>query len=402
MTRLALVWIAAVATLLAASRPAHGEVFVLANGGRVEGELLNPDEKPRKAYIVQVADGGRITLEAAQVEKVEGVKPDVREYEKIRHSYPDTVAGQWALAQWCLEQKLLSQRDVHLERVIELDPNHAEARRALGYSQVGGQWTKRDDLMRKRGMVPYKGRLRTPQEVELLENKRKQELGEKEWFQKIDRWRSWLGTEKREVAQRNILGIEDPSAVRALCAALKKERVLSVRTMYIETLAKIGTPEAVKSLAATALEDPMEEVRQSCLDYLEKKPNPEAVAYFVGMLKSKDNRIVNRAAQALGRMRDPSAIGPLIDALITTHKFKVQGDPNRHSYSFGGAPSSGPPGFSFGGNGPKIYTQHIPNEAVREALQKLTGKDFNFDKQAWKYWFAAQKRPEAGFDGRRG
>jgi len=190
--------------------------------------------------------------------------------------------------------------------------------------------------------------------------------------------------------------------VRALCAALKKERVLSVRTMYIETLAKIGTPEAVKSLAATALEDPMEEVRQSCLDYLEKKPNPEAVAYFVGMLKSKDNRIVNRAAQALGRMRDPSAIGPLIDALITTHKFKVQGDPNRHSYSFGGAPSSGPPGFSFGGNGPKIYTQHIPNEAVREALQKLTGKDFNFDKQAWKYWFAAQKRPEAGFDGRRG
>jgi hypothetical protein len=142
---------------------AQGDIFMLANGGRIEGSLANADEKPRKSYIIQMADGGRVTFDASQVEKVVPVRGEEREYEKVRHQYPDTVEGQWALAQWCLQRRLSTERETHLERVIELEPNHAEARRALGYSQVEGKWIRRDEAMISQGFKLFKGRWRTQQ-----------------------------------------------------------------------------------------------------------------------------------------------------------------------------------------------------------------------------------------------
>ena len=48
----------------------QADVFVLANGGRIEGELLNPEQSPRRDYQVKTASGGLITLAESQVERV--------------------------------------------------------------------------------------------------------------------------------------------------------------------------------------------------------------------------------------------------------------------------------------------------------------------------------------------
>ena len=56
--------------MLAMLRTAAGEVFVLSNGGRVEGELLNADEKPRTSYKIKLASGGQLSFEASQVKQV--------------------------------------------------------------------------------------------------------------------------------------------------------------------------------------------------------------------------------------------------------------------------------------------------------------------------------------------
>ena len=93
--------------------------------------------------------------------------------------------------------------------------------------------------------------------------------------------------------------------------------------LYVEALAKIETPTAHRGAGRGVVEDPVEEVRLTCLDHLEKTKSPEVVGYFVGKLKDKDNHLVNRAGVALARMKDPTATGPLIDALVTTHKFKL-------------------------------------------------------------------------------
>jgi hypothetical protein len=388
------------ALLLACTVPVWGDTFVLHNSGRVEGELLNPDEKPRKNYVVQTDDGAKITLDAEQVAKVVQFSVAQREYEKMRPTYADTVEGQLELAEWCRKQKLVQERLAHLERVIVIDPDHADARRALGYYQMNGQWSKREDLMKDRGLVKGpNGRYITRQELELLEKQRELELQEKAWFQKIDRWRDSIRNNRRDRDQAvaNLQTIKDPTAVKALAAVLKRESSLDVRKEFIQTLAALDSAEAVRVLTALAVEDANDEIRLTCLEYLEKKPNPESVAYFVKTLRSKDNTFVNRAAMGLQRMKDQSAIGPLIDALVTTHKIKVAGNPGNISTTFG---SGGGGGLSAGGGGPKIYTVHTSNQAVLEALIALSGTNFNFDKQAWKYWFATQKRPD-GVQGRR-
>jgi hypothetical protein len=148
----------------------------------------------------------------------------------------------------------------------------------------------------------------------------------------------------------------------------------------------------------------VEEVRLTCLDRLQTKKRPEVIAYYVGKLRDKDNRIVNLAAIGLRRMRDPSAIGPLIDAVVTVHKFKIvkPGGEGATSASFGSGPGGKPGGTGLSaGGGPTIINQPIPNQAVLDALVALTGQNFNFDAQAWKYWYAAQKKPPEPLDARR-
>ena len=94
--------------------------------------------------------------------------------------------------------------------------------------------------------------------------------------------------------------------------------------MDLEALSKIESPTAARALAVDAIEDQLEEVRLTALEHLQKKKqNPEIVSYFISRLRDKDNRKVNRAGVALGYMKDQSAIRPLIDALVTTHEFKV-------------------------------------------------------------------------------
>ena len=97
-------------------------------------------------------------------------------------------------------------------------------------------------------------------------------------------------------------------AVKVLAAGLKTDSAHDMRAIYIEALGRIGNGEAAKRLAECAIDDPVQETRLSCLDELQKKKNPEVVTYFMNCLRDRDNAIINRAAVALSRMKDPAAI----------------------------------------------------------------------------------------------
>jgi len=375
------------------------DVFILESGGRVTGELLNPDETPREKYVIKTSARSQITLQRSQVKQVLTVRPAEAEYQKLRPAYPDTVEGQWALAQWCFEQRLLAQREVHLRRLIELDRDHAEARHALGYAKYDGKWMTRDERMEAMGYRRYKGEWKLPQEIELMESRRTADIAEKEWFQKINRWRGWLGTEKGEQARQGLQAIDDPRAVKALASMLDDDRRPAVRVLAIEILGKLGTSDAIKFLAARSVEDPVEEIRLSCLDQLKGKKNPDLVAFYVGKLRSKDNACVNRAALALSQLSDRSAIGPLIDALVTTHKYKIttgSGNPGSISTTFGtggaGAPGGG--GLAVGSSTTTRSVQ-LANQPVLDALVALTGMNYNFNKQQWRSWYTSQKKQDS-------
>ena len=402
-------WAGALVTLaamLGAGWPGDAQadryVFVLRHGGRLVGELLNPEERPRKTYRVKTDGGVEITLDASQVETRRYLRPEKIEYERIRPRYPDTVAGQWELAEWCRQHHLAAERERHLERIVQLDPDHAPARRALGYGWIDGQWKTQEQFMKEQGYVWYESSWRTPQEVKLKEAEKKRKEAEGQWTRRLALWRRWLNGPRAGMAVENIRTIRDPNAVTALTEALRAESANDQRRMlFIEALAHIGTPAAMRVLAAWALTEPVEEVALTCLDHLKAAENHEAVQFFILQLRSKDNTRINRAARALRHLGNAEAIPTLIDVLITTHKQKVTlGRRGGIGASFGTGGAS--PGGLTMGSKTVVLTHHVQNRAVLEALIELSGgKNFGFDVAKWKSWYAAQQR-SFQLDARRG
>jgi hypothetical protein len=383
-------------------RRASGELFILQSGGKVTGEIVPQDPPDKDNLTIKTDSGATITLARSQIKQTLHQRPEEVEYEKLRVRAADTVQGQWKLAEWCRENRLIAQREKHLKRIIELDPDHQQARLALGYERHGDTWTTQEELMTKQGYRRYKGRWRLPQEIEIMEKERQKELAEKEWMQKIGAWRNWLGTGRDQQARDNFMAIKDDAAIKGLAEALKNDSRDEGRRVFIDALAHIGTTPALMALTAWTMQEHVQDLCLSCLEHLRKAKSHDAVVYFVGRLRSKDNTLVNRAGLALGAMGDPTAIGPLIDNLITTHKFKiVTGNPGQMSTTFGSGPGNSSPGGLSVGGGPKIVSRQLSNESVHDALVLLTGVDYGFDVAQWKAWYATQhQRPT--ISGRRG
>jgi len=350
------------------------ETFLLKTGGRIEGEWLNRRENPRETFIIRTNTGGVLSFDRHLVERVLEQSPDEMLYEQIRHTYPDTVAGHEALAKWCLEKELHPQRRVHLERIIELDRNHQEARAALGYTKEAGEWLTRDELMASRGMIMYRGRYRTRQEIEIWERERKAELAEKEWYRRLKMWRDWLDS-----ADKFAAGVEN---------------IKQVKLLLIDVLAQIPALAADRLLVERSLKDQDQEVRLSCLDQVVEKKTPAILQMYISALKSKDNIEVNRAALALREVGDKDAIPALLDALVTEHKYVINtGNPGQMTSTFNPRGGGGGGGLTFGGGGPKIIKRDLQNKAVRDALIVLTeGQNFGYEVEDWKRWYASSQR----------
>ena len=70
----------------------------------------------------------------------------ISEYRRVRERYPLTAAGQLTLANWCEDHGLRDRERAHLAKVVELEPDHAEARRRLGFRRVGLDWISEDEF----------------------------------------------------------------------------------------------------------------------------------------------------------------------------------------------------------------------------------------------------------------
>ncbi len=390
---------------IAWSLPVRADVFVLSTQGEVRGQLVNRDESPRKRYIINTTSGGQLVLNADQVVQVRPQSVAEMKYDRYRVDCPDTPEGHWIMSEWCRNNKLYQERKEHLRRVIELDPNHAEARRGLGYSQIDGRWVTQEQVMLENGYVRSKqapGKWVLPQEEELLERREKVTRAQLEWHAKIKRWSTWLGTDKGAEAVAGIKAIDDPFAVNALAKHMETESRQDVRMLYLHALGHINVPAALNILVGVSLYDRDDEIRAAARDEVLAREYQPAVATYVQALKNKDNAVVNRAAAALGLLKDPMAISPLIDALVTTHTFVIQkGQPGQMSSTFSSGQGGGGGGFTFGGSSTQTVKRTFENRDVLQSLVELTGgTSFNFDVKAWKYWYVSQRKPKT-LDARR-
>ena len=399
---------AAGVALLATS--AWGDVFELKSGGQIEGRWLNRGDSLSAPYQVETSAGLQLELARADVRHVQTQRDDELEYQRLSPQVADTVEQQWKLAEWCRERHLIRQRNIHLLRILELDPDHLPTRRALGYSQVSGEWLTQEQWRKKKGFDYYDGRWRLPQEIELREKLQAKKTAEKRWETRLLDLREMLLTEDGAQARDAILAIDDPHAVKALGQMLHSDPLRPTKMIYIAALTKIGNNPATQALVVSSLADPDEEIRVACLDAIEDLNPPGVDGFYIKALGSQNNYHVNRAACALRRFGDQSAIGPLINALVTTHTYTYSPRPNASpdtiTTSFmndnRAKASNAPPllpqtGTNFStGDGKKTITQRATNADVLTTLVRLSGgPNYGYNQQAWRTWQESQLQAEA-------
>lgn len=382
-----------------ASDLARGDVLELTNGGRIKGRIVNDPKADKSVYVIESA-GGRLTIARAHVKRADLSSDQESEYQKLASTSPDTVEAHWKLSEWCRERKLRDLSEQHLARILELDPEHAEARNLLGFRKKDGQWMTQDGVMATRGLVMYEGKYVTTQHIELMQRKKEVEVVQADWNKELDRMRRWLTgrrQDRAEQARTEILAIRDPAAAPTIVNLLRKEADPQLKRLWMEVGSQLQSQAVIDTLVQMSITDPNDEIRHQCLDYLIKSGRPGLSTPYIRALKNRDNVIINRAALALGVIGDLSARGPLIDALITKHKVQVGGgSPGQQGYAFspdGSAGGGGAGSFSFGGGGPKIEVQSVRNADVLNALVSISGgTSFDYDQDQWRSWLAAQAK----------
>jgi len=380
---------------------ASADRFELRTGGVLEGKIVaeEPDGNDRMLTI-ELENGGTIRLKRTQIQRIVEPTPAELEYRERVVGIEETVEAHWNMALWCEENGLRSQQDHHLMKVIDLDPEHAEARRKLKYFKQGGDWLTREQLMRRRGVRPD-GML-----VEEYEFKRVRDEFDRrttEFKRELPRWRNQIGKARHAESIAAIEGIRDPAAVGPVVDMLKREETRDGKLLWINVLARIEGEAPIRPLVDVALSEEDEYLREIALKSLRDRNDPNIQRLFMGQLDPSRNPpvIINRAGAALGFLKSSEAIRSMIEALVTKHKVAnpAAGQNGRTGAGFDNAG-----GFSgnFGsGNQPAMIEMPSQNGGVLTGLRDITGVDWGYDKDRWLQWFASQRTPAGYFDLRR-
>jgi hypothetical protein len=400
------------------------DLIKLKSGGEVRGKIATIAATPATDTVtIETPTGATVTLPAADVQFITRRPPAVEEYEvRARHA-ADTVDAQWDLAQWCRERRLLTERTEHLQRVIDLDPDHEPARQALGHVWKDGAWVDLDVYMAARGFVKHKGRYITQQELDLLQKTAEELRREQEWNPKIRLWSVWLTgnrADRRQEALAALQGVEDPDAAPSVIRFLAGHAVRDVRLLGVAILSRSGGEKSANGLVRITLRDDDADVRAAALTGIPAAQYTTVRPLFIKELKNDANTIVCRAAAALQQVGNEDAISPLIDALITAHAFEVRVPAlpgQTYSFSTDGSFGQGmalPPDIELAlrtGQMPQgvmilptpmeqvarqigktvVVRREFQNAEALAALQALTGEDYGYDERSWRLWWAAKK-----------
>src|SRR5262245_7375366 len=174
MTRLQIRLVAVIGLSLAAVagslRVAAADVVTTKDGLVLEGGVT----KAADGSVTVATDAGEVRLAAGAVASIEaGEGPRAAARRASAALGRTDVDGRFRLALALEAKGLVDLAKDEYRAVIAVDPEHAAARRALGYEKVGGEWLTTDDARRRRGLVYYGGRWMLPQEVDIAAKPRR-------------------------------------------------------------------------------------------------------------------------------------------------------------------------------------------------------------------------------------
>lgn len=176
-----------------------------------------------------------------------------------RDKAEDTVEGHLRLASYCRSKGLAEQERAHLSRVTDLSPDHAEARRKLGFRKIGSRWVSSEEWDREQAHAAAIA------------------AGLEKWQPTVDLIvKGWANDSllKQKAARAKLAEINDPAAIPALENSLS---ILSegAALMVVEKLEGWPDGEATLSLARHAVLSPWDTVRRAATKALGQRPLEE-------------------------------------------------------------------------------------------------------------------------------
>lgn len=137
---------------LALASAALADEVVLKNGSAFSGIVREEGDR-----VVVEMDYGTMTFKKIDVRSIHRGEDVLTQFQEKSRKATD-AKGMMELAAWARDRGLAGRATELYRKVLVLDPDQAEARKALGYEKFNGLWLTGDELMTARGFVKVGGR----------------------------------------------------------------------------------------------------------------------------------------------------------------------------------------------------------------------------------------------------
>ena len=349
---------------------------------------------------------GSVTYPKFMVRRIEYRKTPGETYREKRDALEkDDLEGRLALARWCISNKLVEEALAEYRNVLEREPDHEEARAALGFQRHLGKWKTEEEINRARGWVRHGGTWMTPEERDLevaLENQKDLDRRLSIEVRKLMTATHSKNPAEREEARRRLSSMERRFTERSYMRALKS-KYPETRRFSMEELGRFGVRDAARLLARMAIWEPRTELRPVALRALVAIDHPDTVTFLVPFLRERSGRARIRAAGALSRFKDLRGATPMVNQLKgvmetirTARQYSRQATAivNRVMILRDGTRILLPKRVQIETQSfDKAQMDRLVDEkhTLISALRSVTGQDFGDSTSAWHTWLRKQK-----------
>ncbi|MHC5031972.1 MAG: tetratricopeptide repeat protein, partial [Planctomycetota bacterium] len=147
--------------LLLFAASAVADDVILKDGRVLSGKVVDEG----KRYTVVDRDR-KFAVRKLEVARVFSKPSFMDDYEARLEKLPfDDAEAIFEFGRWLAENEWASRAARAYEEVLELDPDHRGARRALGYKLYEGEWVGPEELNRRKGLVKFEGRWYTKHDL---------------------------------------------------------------------------------------------------------------------------------------------------------------------------------------------------------------------------------------------
>jgi len=239
MNRLSLI------TLLIVAVSATADELHLKDGRILSGRVFDDGDR----YAIVDRDSKNV-VKKSEVSEVLKKRSFMDDFDDRLASLPaDDAEAIFEFGRWLDENEWASRAKLAYEEVLDLDPDHRGARRALGYSLYEGAWVSPEELNRRKGLVEFEGRWYTKHDLDEL---KKQIEGDEK--------------QRQAHAERQQVNDKVNKIMRGFATLDKKQRqgTYEALTRYAETL---NSPE-IRKLADDSKAWYDEQARVICASFL--------------------------------------------------------------------------------------------------------------------------------------